>query len=64
MMSLLLQNDWSQLQSIDLADETIGEIAFEMYWTYWPTNFGTILQALVFGPLSVSISNEVPFEFL
>lgn len=44
-------------------EELVGEISFEMYWYDWPANFGMILQAILYGPHSVS-SNDELFQFL
>jgi len=53
----------TELQSIPDFDETVGEMSFGMLWYYWPANFATILQALVFGPGGVGNTDD-NFSFI
>lgn len=54
---------FTQLKKMKDIDERVGEITFHMFWYYWPTNFGMILQSLLYGPGGVANSLDT-FEFL
>jgi hypothetical protein len=38
--------------------EFVGEMSFPYYWREWPTNFGMILQGILFGPQAVTPLDE------
>ncbi|ODN03038.1 hypothetical protein Ocin01_03673 [Orchesella cincta] len=52
-----------ELRKIKDIDERVGEMTFHMFWYHWPTNFGLILQSILFGPGGVANYLDA-FEFL
>lgn len=52
-----------ELRQCNDIDERVGEMTFHVFWYDWPTNFGLILQSILFGPGGVANQMD-DFEFL